>query len=171
MIVAPGADGPGSGEAGAGKRRRSVLISAGAIALMAAVACGAIAGRLLSNRKPQYAQVIAVQPITRRVRMPREVCKSEEVKHLKPELDSGKPAGERGDRNAHADDTYTTTEQHCTSVYELEEQPQGYEVRYRLNGLEGSVHMDHVPGARIPLLDGQLVPDDSAAGTRTAGSN
>jgi uncharacterized protein YcfJ len=115
---------------------------------MAAVG-GAIASRFMMDRATQYAQVIAVTPISRRVRTPREVCKSEEVRH---------------DRDGRADDTYTTTEEHCTTVYEIVAEPQGYQVRYRLNGVEGTVHMNHVPGPRIPLRDGRLVPEHSGAG-------
>ena len=60
-------------------------------------------------------------------------------------------------------DTYTTTEQKCTTVYDTSEKHLGYEVRYRLNGQEATVKMDHDPGERIPVRDGQLVLDRAAA--------
>jgi uncharacterized protein YcfJ len=125
--------------------RRRYLITSLAIAAVVAAACGAIATRM-QDRALEYAQVVTVTPIVRPVRTPREVCKSEEVRH------------ERTDRDARADDTYTTTEEHCAMVYQVEEQPQGFEVRYRLNGVEGTVHMNHAPGARIPMRDGRLAP-------------
>jgi len=53
-------------------------------------------------------------------------------------------------------------------VYDTSEHRMGYEVRYRLNGEEATVKMDHDPGERIPVRDGQLVLDK--AGTAdTAG--
>jgi uncharacterized protein YcfJ len=33
----------------------------------------------------------------------------------------------------------------------------GFDVRYRLGETEASVQMDHHPGERIPVQDGQLV--------------
>ena len=53
--------------------------------------------------------------------------------------------------------TYTTTEQRCEIVYDSHEKQVGYDVRYRLGEQESSVQMDHDPGPRIPVQDGQLV--------------
>ena len=58
---------------------------------------------------------------------------------------------------------YTTTEQKCATVYDTSEKRLGYEVRYRLNGQEATVKMDHDPGERIPVRDGQLVLEKAAA--------
>jgi uncharacterized protein YcfJ len=57
-------------------------------------------------------------------------------------------------------DTYTTTEQRCKTVTDTDEKVSGYEVRYRLAGKEDTVRMDHEPGDRIPVRDGQLVLND-----------
>jgi len=68
-------------------------------------------------------------------------------------------AGNRIQKNLQDKDTYNTTEQKCATVYDTSEHRMGYEVRYRLNGEEASVKMDHDPGERIPVHDGQLVLD------------
>jgi uncharacterized protein YcfJ len=74
-------------------------------------------------------------------------------------------AGNRIQKNLQDRDTYTTTEQKCATVYDSSEKRSGYEVRYRLGKEEGTVKMDHDPGERIPVRDGQLV----LAGTGTDG--
>jgi uncharacterized protein YcfJ len=76
-------------------------------------------------------------------------------------------AGNRIQKNVQDRNTYTTTEQKCATVYDTSEKRIGYEVRYRLEGREASVKMDHDPGERIPVHNGQLVLD--AAGTAHSG--
>jgi uncharacterized protein YcfJ len=65
-------------------------------------------------------------------------------------------AGNRIQKNLQDRDTATTTEQKCATVYDSSEKITGYQVRYRLGGKEATVKMDHDPGPRIPLRDGQL---------------
>jgi uncharacterized protein YcfJ len=72
-------------------------------------------------------------------------------------------AGNRIQKNLQDKDTYTTTEQKCAAVDDTSQRRTGYEVRYRLNGKESTVKMDHDPGARIPVRDGQLVLDGAGA--------
>jgi len=60
-------------------------------------------------------------------------------------------AGNRIQKNLQDRDTTTTTEQKCATVYDTAEHRMGYEVRYRLNGQEATVKMDHDPGERIPV--------------------
>ncbi len=76
-------------------------------------------------------------------------------------------AGNRIQKNLQDRDTYTTTEQKCTTVDDTSEKRTGYEVRYRLNGQEATVKMDHDPGERIPVQDGQLVLDKAGAATKS----
>lgn len=76
-------------------------------------------------------------------------------------------AGNRIQKNLQDRDTVTTTEQKCATVYDSSEKIVGYHVRYRLNGKETSVQMDHDPGPRIPLHDGR--PDLSAAASAKSG--
>ena len=70
-------------------------------------------------------------------------------------------AGNRIQKNLQDKDTYTSTEQKCVTAYDSSERRTGYEVRYRLNGKESTVKMDHDPGDRIPVRDGQPVLDNS----------
>ncbi|HET7758125.1 MAG TPA: glycine zipper 2TM domain-containing protein [Steroidobacteraceae bacterium] len=76
-------------------------------------------------------------------------------------------AGNRIQKNLQDRNTYTTTEQKCATVYDSSEKRTGYEVRYRLEGREATVKMDHDPGKRIPVRNGQLVLD--APGTAPGG--
>ena len=66
-------------------------------------------------------------------------------------------AGNRIQKNLQDRDTTTTTEQKCNTVYDSSQKQLGYSVRYRLNGQEATIKMDHDPGDRIPVRDGQLV--------------
>lgn len=52
-----------------------------------------------------------------------------------------------------------TTEQRCETIYDTHIERHGYDVRYRIGDQEGKVRMDHDPGDRIPLRQGQLVLD------------
>lgn len=80
-------------------------------------------------------------------------------------------AGNRIQKNLQDRDTTTTTEQKCATVYDKSEKTVGYQVRYRLNGKEASVKMDHDPGPRIPLHDGQLDLTSPADGSAPAGGS
>ncbi len=72
---------------------------------------------------------------------------------------AGGYAGNRIEQNVQQRDTYTTTEQRCTTVYESTEVPAGYDVEYVLDGKHLHVHMDHEPGKRIPVQDGHIVTE------------
>jgi uncharacterized protein YcfJ len=58
--------------------------------------------------------------------------------------------------------TYTTTEQKCETVYDVETKQIGYEVKYRFAGKESTVRMDHDPGKRLEMADGKPVLDSDA---------
>ncbi len=75
-------------------------------------------------------------------------------------------AGNRIQKNLQDRDTYNTTEQKCATVEDTSQQRVGYEVRYRLNGQESTVKMDHDPGNRIPVRDGHLVLDSAGAAAK-----
>jgi uncharacterized protein YcfJ len=78
---------------------------------------------------------------------------------------AGGYAGNKTQEHMQDSDTYTTTEQRCKTVTDTQEKVSGYEVRYRLEGKEGSVRMDHEPGDTIPVRDGQLVLNEEGAGS------
>lgn len=58
--------------------------------------------------------------------------------------------------------TYTTTEQKCETVYDVETKQLGYQVKYRFGGKESTVRMDHDPGKRLEMADGKPVLQDAA---------
>jgi uncharacterized protein YcfJ len=79
-------------------------------------------------------------------------------------------AGNRVQKSLQDRDTVTTTQQKCETVYDSSEKTTGYRVRYRLNGKEDTVKMDHDPGPRIPLRDGQLDLTAPAGGAPPGGT-
>jgi len=76
---------------------------------------------------------------------------------------AGGYAGNKTQENMQQGDTYTTTEQRCRTVTDKQEKVTGYEVHYRLKGKEDTVTMDHEPGDKIPVKDGQLVLNNEPA--------
>jgi uncharacterized protein YcfJ len=70
---------------------------------------------------------------------------------------AGGYAGSKVQKRMQAGRTVDTVEQRCTTVYDSHEEPQGFDVRYKLGEEEGTVRMDHDPGERIPVRDGKLV--------------
>jgi uncharacterized protein YcfJ len=50
-----------------------------------------------------------------------------------------------------------SVENRCVTVYDTESIPVGFDVTYELDGVESVVRMDHDPGKRIPVEDGELV--------------
>lgn len=176
---------------------RSLIIGllAGGIAV---TAVGAFAGyRAMVEQR--YAEVLDVEPVTRTVRTPRQVCSDEVVTHKAPTKDpkrvtgtvigavaggvlgnqigdgkgqtaatvagaaAGGYAGSKIQKHLQEDRTTQTVEQRCRTVYDSTEQADGYQVRYRLGDREGTVRMDHAPGRRIPVENGQLVLDDASS--------
>ncbi len=65
--------------------------------------------------------------------------------------------GNKVQQNLQANNTYTTTEQRCTTVTDTEEKVIGYDVEYQLEDQVATVRMEQHPGERIPVEDGQLV--------------
>ena len=76
-------------------------------------------------------------------------------------------AGNRIQKHLQDKDTYTTTEQKCDTVYDSSEKRTGYEVRYRLGTQEATVRMDHDPGDRIAVRDGQLILNAGSDAVKT----
>ena len=66
-------------------------------------------------------------------------------------------AGNKVQGTMQANDTYTTTENRCSTVTDTSEKVVGYDVKYQLDGKEGRVRMESDPGSRIPVEDGKLV--------------
>ena len=69
---------------------------------------------------------------------------------------AGGYAGNKIQEGMQAGNTTTTTERRCTTVTDATQRTVGYDVTYRLGGKEGVIRMDHQPGSRIPVRDGEL---------------
>lgn len=157
----------------------------------------AIGGLGPFNRQPAYAEVVKVDPISEKIRTPREVCEDKVVTHQQPVKDehriagtvigavvggvlgnqvgsgSGKKvataagaaaggyAGNKVQQRVQTGNTYTTTERQCRTEYDTSEKVVGYDVQYTLGDETATVRMEHKPGARIPVKDGQLVLDSA----------
>lgn len=77
---------------------------------------------------------------------------------------AGGYAGNQVQKNMQHNDTYSTSEKRCKTVDESSEKVVGYNVKYKLDGQIDTIHMDHDPGSRIPVKDGQLVLSKNEAG-------
>jgi uncharacterized protein YcfJ len=66
-------------------------------------------------------------------------------------------AGNKIQERMQAGNTVSSMEQVCTTVTDTTQKTVGYDVRYRLDGKEGTVRMDHDPGSHIDVKDGELV--------------
>jgi len=76
---------------------------------------------------------------------------------------AGGYAGNQVQKKMQENKTVSRTERRCKTVYESHTQTIGYDVRYRLGEKEGQVRMDHQPGPRIAVKDGQLQLDAPVA--------
>ena len=168
------------------------LITGLVVGGIAVTAAGAFAGyQAIDNRRS--AEVLSVEPLTKTVRTPRQVCSDEIVTHQAEIKDpkrvtgavigavaggvlgnqigggtgqtvatvagaaAGGYAGSKIQKNMQENNTTQTVEKRCRTVYDSAERPDGYQVRYRLAGQEGTVRTDRAPGASIPVENGQLV--------------
>ena len=72
-------------------------------------------------------------------------------------------AGNQIQGSMQENDTYTTTQQRCKTVYDKSEKMLGYDVTYKIGDQQGKIRMDHQPGAQIPLdSNGQLILNNKA---------
>lgn len=168
------------------------LITGLVVGGIAVTAAGAFAGyQAMDDRRS--AEVLSVEPLTKTVRTPRQVCSDELVSHQAATKDpkrvtgavlgavaggvlgnqvgggdgktiatvagaaAGGYAGSKIQKNMQENNTTQSVEQRCRTVYDSAERPDGYEVRYRLAGQEGTVRTDRAPGRTIPVENGQLV--------------
>jgi uncharacterized protein YcfJ len=69
---------------------------------------------------------------------------------------AGGYAGNKIQQSAQQHDTYTTTEQRCNTVYDMKEEPAGFDVVYELDGGKHHLHMNSDPGDSLPVKDGKV---------------
>ena len=70
---------------------------------------------------------------------------------------AGGYAGNQIQKRQQANNTVTTTERRCETAYDSRKERIGYDVTYRLGDETHTVRMDHDPGERIPVKNGELV--------------
>lgn len=160
---------------------------------LAITAVGAVAGYKAIESRPAFAEVVSVEPVTRTVSTPRQVCDDVQVTHKAPVKDpkrvtgavlgavvggvvgnqigdgdgqkvatvagaaAGGYAGSKIQKRMQDSNTYQTTEKRCRTVSQERQVQDAYDVRYVWGNQEGTVRMDHDPGRRIPVKDGELV--------------
>jgi uncharacterized protein YcfJ len=172
---------------------KSLLVGA-VLGAVGVTAGGAFATYSLVKSGPEYAQVLAVQPVKTQIKTPREVCKDVAVTRQKPVQDQhqivgtvvgalaggllgnqvgggngkklatvagavgGGYAGNKVQEGMQNRDTYTTTQTRCNTVNDISDKVVGYDVRYNLDGKEGTVRMERDPGSQIPVdKEGRLI--------------
>ena len=69
---------------------------------------------------------------------------------------AGGYAGNKIQQNAQQKDTYTTTEQRCATVFDMKEEPAGFDVVYELDGSKHHLHTNTDPGSTLPVKDGKV---------------
>ena len=143
------------------------------VAAVALAAAGAIVANSGYNPFRQYATVVSVEPAFDVTRTPRELC-GEQAALAQTGMPPGgdvagtapaTPAPAQTERampeavaKAEAEtgaDADTATD--CVVVYDTNSVQAGYDVTYELDGVQKVVRMDHDPGRRIPVEDGELV--------------
>ena len=142
---------------------KSMLVGA-VLGAVGVTAGGAVATYNLVKSGPEYAQVLAVEPVKTQIKTPREVCKDVTVTRQAPVKDQhqiavgGGYAGNKVQEGMQERDTYTTTQTRCNTVNDISDKVVGYDVRYSLDGKEGKVRMDRDPGNQIPVdKEGKLI--------------
>lgn len=66
-------------------------------------------------------------------------------------------AGNRVQKSMQESDQQTVIKTRCKTEYESHEKTLGYDVTYRIGDKQSVVRMDHNPGQRIPVQNGQLI--------------
>ena len=143
-------------------------IIVGAVALAGA---GAILANSSHNPWQQYAKVVSVEPAFDVTRTPRQVCGDEATLAREASMSSGadaaapaapaaSPSAETAEAPAPTDgkkEAGAVAETDCLVVYDTRSVAAGFDVTYELDGSQKVVRMDHDPGNRIPVEDGELV--------------
>jgi len=110
---------------------------------VAGVAIAAYAGtRTGMNPWQDYADVVSVELAFDDQQTARQACNAEAVNKIQKHMREG--------------NTETVGEQRCGVFYDNHVVPAGFDVTYRLNGKQNVVRMDHDPGKRIRVEDGEL---------------
>jgi uncharacterized protein YcfJ len=71
-------------------------------------------------------------------------------------------AGNKIQENIQENNVEQSMQTVCSTVYDQREEQDGYNVTYRLNDQERTIHMAYNPGNRIPVQDGVLIIDPAS---------
>ena len=157
---------------------KSMLAGIG-IGVAAALGVAAVASLNVLDRGPQYAQVVSATPIKETVKTVQDENRiagsvlgavaggvighqfgggrGKDVATVVGALGGGY-AGNQVQGAMQENDTYTTTQQRCKTVYDKSEKMLGYDVTYKIGDQQGKIRMDKDPGTQIPLdSNGQLI--------------
>lgn len=76
---------------------------------------------------------------------------------------AGGYAGNQAQGHLQNNDTYSTTQQRCSTVYDKSQKVLGYDVTYKIGDQQGKIRMERDPGTQIPLdRNGQLILNQKA---------
>ena len=153
---------------------KSMLAGIG-IGVAAALGVAAVASLNVFERGPQYAHVVSATPIKETVKTPVLGAvaggvighqfgggRGKDIATVAGALGGGY-AGNQIQGSMQENDTYTTTQQRCKTVYDKSEKMLGYDVTYKIGDQQGKIRMDKDPGSQIPLdNNGQLVLNNKA---------
>jgi uncharacterized protein YcfJ len=137
-------------------------IIVGAVVLAAA---GGIVANSGYNPLQKYATVVSVEPAYNTSHTPREVCGDHAALAQPASAGAGTaavapapspepPAPSPAAKNAKAGEEGV---EDCVTVYDTRSVQAGFDVTYELDGRQDMIRMDHDPGKRIPVEDGELV--------------
>ena len=137
------------------------------------VAAGSIAANSGYNPLQKYATVVSVEPAFDTTRTPRQVCGDEATlaqasmageapAAAAPALTptpapAPAPAPAKPEQAPASGDTDATASAECVVVFDTSSVQAGFDVTYELDGTQKVVRMEHDPGKRIPVEDGELV--------------
>ncbi len=74
----------------------------------------------------------------------------------------GAYAGNKIQENAQEKNVEQQVKTTCTTVNDQHEEQDGFNVTYRLNGQENTIHMNYNPGPKIPVENGVLMIDPAS---------
>ncbi|EIU3482728.1 glycine zipper 2TM domain-containing protein [Pseudomonas aeruginosa] len=150
---------------------KSMLVGA-VLGAVGVTAGGAVATYSLVDRGPDYAEVVAVQPVKDQHQIAGTAIGAVVGGLLGNQIGGGTGkkiatvagavgggyAGNKVQEGMQERDTYTTTETRCSTVHDSSEKVVGYDVKYMLDGKAGQIRMERDPGSQIPVdKNGRLI--------------
>ena len=170
------------------------LLIGGIVGAIAVTAVSATAGYRMLN-SDNYAEVLAVSPVTRTVSVPHEECSDQLIAVQRPTRDpnqvagtvagavigglvgsqigdgdgkkvatvggaiAGGYSGKKVQEGMQEQNVDQVTQRVCDTLQESRQEPDGFDVTYRIDGQEKTVRMNDDPGRRLRIEDGEPVID------------